>query len=156
VLLASGGPSSSVIGSNVADQRDALGKPFFREMLNKARTNESGFVEYRWLNPVDNKVERKVARFQKVGNRIIAVGYYVANATPAQAQALLARAVDAPRADPGKAIALVTTRDEQVTRDSLRPFDLAPKPARGADDPCYSRLGAARRNSSISTRVFSL
>ena len=32
----------------------------------------------------------------------IAVGYYVANATPAQA--LLARAVDALRADPGKAI----------------------------------------------------
>jgi cytochrome c len=109
VLLASGGPSSSVIGSNVADQQDALGKPFFREMLTKARTNESGTVEYRWLNPVDNKVERKVAHFQKVGNRIIAVGYYVADATPAQAQALLTRAVDALRADPAKAIEAFNT-----------------------------------------------
>jgi cytochrome c len=108
-LLASGGPSSSVIGSNVADQQDALGKPFFREMLTKARTNESGTVEYRWLNPVDNKVERKVAHFQKVGNRIIAVGYYVADATPAQAQALLMRAVDALRADPAKAIEAFNT-----------------------------------------------
>jgi cytochrome c len=104
VMLASGGPSSSVIGHNVADQQDALGKPFFREMLTKAETSESGTVDYLWLNPVDNKVERKVAHFQKVGNRIIAVGYYVANATPAQAQALLARAVDALRADPDKAI----------------------------------------------------
>jgi len=104
VLLASGGPSASVIGRNVAGQRDALGKPFFREMLTKAQMNHSGYVEYRWLNPVDNKVERKVAHFQKVGNRIIVVGYYVAHATPAQAQALLARAVDALRADPGKAI----------------------------------------------------
>jgi cytochrome c len=104
VLLASGGPSSSGIGRNVEDQEDALGKTFFREMLTKAQTNESGTVEYQWLNPVGNKVERKVAHFRKVGNRIIAVGYYVAHATPAQAQALLARAVDALRADPGKAI----------------------------------------------------
>jgi len=104
VLLASGGPSASGIGRNVADQQDALGKPFFREMLTGAQTNESGTVEYQWLNPLNNKVERKVAHFQKVENRIIVVGYYVANATPEQAQALLARAVDALRADPGKAI----------------------------------------------------
>ena len=87
VLLASGGPSSSVIGRNVADQQDALGKPFFRELLTNAQTNESGTVEYQWLNPVDNKVERKVAQFQKIGDRIIVVGYYVAHATLEQAQA---------------------------------------------------------------------
>jgi cytochrome c len=104
VLLASGGPSSSVIGRNVADPPDALGKPFFREILDKAQQSGSGTIEYRWLNPVDNKVERKVAYFEKVNDRIIAVGYYVARATPAQAQALLARAVDAVRADPDKAI----------------------------------------------------
>ena len=109
VLLASGGPSSSRIGRNVADQQDALGKRFFREMLNRAQTDESGTVEYQWLNPLDNKVERKVAHFRRVGDRIIAVGYYVANATPEQAQALLARAVDALRADPGKAIEAFNT-----------------------------------------------
>ncbi len=109
VLLASGGPSASVIGRNVAGQRDALGKPFFREMLTKAQMNHSGYVEYRWLNPVDNKVERKVAQFRKVRNRIIVVGYYVAEATPAQAQALLGRAVDALRADPDKALCAFNT-----------------------------------------------
>jgi len=109
LLLASGGPSSSRIGRNVADQQDALGKRFFREMLTSAQTDESGTVEYQWLNPLDNKVERKVAHFRRVGDRIIAVGYYVANATPEQAQALLARAVDALRADPGKAIETFNT-----------------------------------------------
>ena len=104
VLLASGGPSSSEIGRNVADQQDALGKPFFRELLTNAQTNESDTVEYQWLNPFDNKVERKVAVFKKIGDRIIVVGRYVAHATPEQAQALLARAVDALRADRGKAI----------------------------------------------------
>ena len=39
VLLASGGLSSSWIGTNIADQQDAVGKPFIREMLDKARKN---------------------------------------------------------------------------------------------------------------------
>ncbi len=78
VMLASGGKPSSYIGSNVADLQDAVGKRFFREMLDKARTKGSGTVEYHWLNPVSNKTERKVAYFQKVKDRIIAVGYYVA------------------------------------------------------------------------------
>ena len=76
VLLASGGLSSGWIGTNVADQQDAVGKPFVREMLDKARKNGSGTVEYHWLNPTSNKTERKIAYFQKVGDRIIAVGYY--------------------------------------------------------------------------------
>ena len=76
VLLASGGLSSSYIGTNVADQKDEVGKLFIREMLDKARRNGSGTVEYRWLNPITNKTDRKVAYFQKVGDRIIAVGYY--------------------------------------------------------------------------------
>jgi cytochrome c len=76
VLLASGGLSSSWIGKNVVDQQDAVGKPFIREILDKAWTNGSGTVEYHWLNPINNKTDRKVAYFQKVGDRIIAVGYY--------------------------------------------------------------------------------
>ena len=76
VLLASGGLSSGWIGTNVADQQDAVGKPFVREMLNKARKNGSGTVEYHWLNPYSNKTERKIAYFQKVGDRIILVGYF--------------------------------------------------------------------------------
>jgi len=102
-MLASGGPSSALIGRNVADLKDAMGKPFFREMLDKAKASGFGTVEYHWLNRVNNKVERKVAYFQKVDDKIIAVGYYIARATPAQAQAMLARAVAAVKADPAKA-----------------------------------------------------
>ncbi|MGH8715454.1 MAG: cache domain-containing protein [Burkholderiales bacterium] len=76
VLLASGGLSSGWIGTNVADQQDAVGKPFVREVLDKARKNGSGTVEYHWLNPYSNKTERKIAYFQKVGDRIILVGYF--------------------------------------------------------------------------------
>ena len=50
VMLASGGPSSALIGRDVSDLQDAAGKPFFREMLDKAKASGSGAVEYYWLN----------------------------------------------------------------------------------------------------------
>lgn len=94
-MLASGGSSVVLVGRNVASMQDAAGKPFFREMLDIAAKSEAGRVEYRWLNRVDNREEPKVTLFRKVGERIIAVGYYVPRATPAQAKELLNRAVAA-------------------------------------------------------------
>lgn len=122
LMLASGGPSSSVIGQNVSDRTDALGKPFFRELLAKARTSDSGQFDYRWLNPVDNKVELKVGHFQKVGDRIIVVGHYVARATPEQAQALLTRAAHAMNADHGKAVDAFNRLRGPYSEDDLYVF----------------------------------
>ena len=38
---------------------------------------ESGEVEYKWLNPADNKVENKISQFRKVGDHVLCVGYYI-------------------------------------------------------------------------------
>jgi cytochrome c len=122
VMLASGGSSSALIGQNVADMNDAAGKPFFREMLLKAREKGAGTVEYQWLNRVDNKVERKVAYFEKVNKAIIAVGYYVARATPAQAQALLDKAVKAIHADRAKALDAFNRTRGEFSEDDLYVF----------------------------------
>lgn len=97
----------------------ASGKPLFREILAKARSGAPGTTEYRWLNPVDNKVELKIAHFQKVGDRIIVVGHYVAHGTPVQAQALLARAADALHASAADAIAAFNTRRGPCSEDDL-------------------------------------
>ena len=122
VMLASGGPSSALIGRDVTDFQDATGKPFFREILDKAKANESGAVEYYWLNPVDNKMQPKLAHFQKVDDWIIAVGYYVARATPAQAQAMLARAVQALKDDPAKAFHSFNLSHGPFSEDDLYVF----------------------------------
>jgi cytochrome c len=122
VLLASGGPSASVIGQDVSKRRDALGKLFFRDLLAKARGGDSGQFEYRWLNPVDNKVELKIGHFQKVGDRIIVVGHYVARATPEQAQALLIRAVNAMHSDHAKAVNAFNTLRGPYAEDDLYVF----------------------------------
>ena len=122
VMLASGGPSSALVGRDVTDLQDAAGKPFFREMLDKAKASGSGAVEYYWLNPVDNKMQRKLAYFQKVDDRIIAVGYYIARATPAQAQAMLARAVQAVKDDPDKAFHAINQLHGPFSEDDLYVF----------------------------------
>lgn len=88
-FLASGGSSAALIGQNVNATTDAAGKPFFREMLEIAAAKGEGRVEYRWLNPADQREEPKVTLFRKVGDVIVAVGFYAPRATPAQAKAML-------------------------------------------------------------------
>jgi len=122
VMLASGGPSSALVGRDVTDLQDAAGKPFFREMLDKAKVSGSGTVEYYWLNPIDNKMGRKLAYFQTVDDRIIAVGYYIARATPAQAQAMLTRAVQAVKDDPGNAFHAINQLHGPFSEDDLYVF----------------------------------
>lgn len=129
VLTASGGPSAALIGQNVSERHDALGKPFFREMLDKSLAKGAGTVEYQWLNRIDNKVERKVAYFEKVDDAIIAVGYYIARATPGQAKALLDRAAVALHADRARALDAFSRTRGEFSEDDLYVFvvDLADK-----------------------------
>lgn len=94
VLQASGGSSYSYLGRNMLEYRDPDGKKLFQEMVEGARNHGGGKIEYRWLNLQRARVERKVAYYQAVQNRIVAVGYYTPRATAEQAQSVLWRAVD--------------------------------------------------------------
>ena len=102
ILHASGGTSHSLVGLNVLGLQDAAGKPFIRDMLDMAKTKESGVLEYRWLNQVDNRLENKTDQFRKVGNHIVCVGYYTPRAYAEQARAMLDKAVALVRKSGGK------------------------------------------------------
>ncbi len=93
ILHASGGASSGLVGLNVLELRDAAGKPFIRDMLALAKTNESGVIEYRWLNHVNNHLENKTSQFRRVGNNIVCVGYYIPRASAEEAKVMLGKAV---------------------------------------------------------------
>lgn len=93
VLHASGGASRGLVGLNVLDLRDAAGKPFIRDMLELAKNNEAGVIEYRWLNQADNRIENKTSQFRKVGNYIVCVGYYIPRASVEQVKDVLGKAV---------------------------------------------------------------
>jgi cytochrome c len=94
-FLASGGASAALVGDNVLDYRDDEGKTFFREMIDIAKRDGEGAIEYRWFNPADSRGEPKLTFFRKVGEVIVAVGYYPPRATSTQARALLDEAVTA-------------------------------------------------------------
>ena len=102
VMYASGGASSSFVGLNVLDLRDASGNEFIRQMLDIAEHNDAGVIVYHWLNSVDNRLEIKTTQFHKVGNYLVCVGYYVPRASMEEAQALLDRAVSLLKKSGGK------------------------------------------------------
>jgi cytochrome c len=122
VMLASGGSSSALIGRDVSNMRDAEGKEFFRELLDKAKADGSGMVEYRWLNQLHNKVERKVTYFEKLGEHIVAVGYYIPRATPQQAAVMLQRAAEAVKTNPAKAFGEFNELRGPFSEDDLYVF----------------------------------
>lgn len=122
VMRASGGSSVSLVGRNVAAMTDVTGKPFFAEMLETAKSRERGTVEYRWLNWTDNTVQRKQTIFQRVSDRIIAVGYYLPRSSPEQARAFLQQAVAAMKGDPAAALADFSKLGGRFVQDDLYVF----------------------------------
>lgn len=122
VGLATGDPSSALVGENLLHLQDAMGDYFFRDLVARARSGDSGTVEYQWLNAVDNRVERKIAHFRRIGNTIIVVGHYVPRATPAHARALLERAITALRVDRNAALQSFNERRGRYFEDDLYVF----------------------------------
>ncbi|MDE2593977.1 MAG: cache domain-containing protein [Burkholderiales bacterium] len=149
-MLASGGSSSALIGRDVSDMVDATGKPFFRDMINGAQQSGSGQIAYRWLNRVDNKVEKKITFYQRVDDKILAVGFYAPHASPAQAKALLDEAAGAIQADPEKAFAAFNNLSGRFIQDDLYVFvvDLGDTRfrAHGADPRLVGTSGKTLRN----------
>jgi len=66
----------SLIGQNLMKVPDTEGKLFRKEIVEKAKSQGSGWVDYVYLNPETNKQEHKTTYFQKVGDIIICCGVY--------------------------------------------------------------------------------
>jgi cytochrome c len=92
VMLASGGPSSALIGRDVSEVLGPDLRQAFKEALKTPEASGIQQADYRWQNWADGKVERKHVYFQRVGERILAVGYYLPRASAEQARALLDKA----------------------------------------------------------------
>lgn len=95
VLLASGGPSSALLGRDVSEILGPDLRQSFKDALKVPEGQGIQQADYRWQNWNDGKVEHKHVFYQRVGERILAVGYYLPRATPEQARALRNKAVNA-------------------------------------------------------------
>ena len=66
----------ALIGQNLIDVPDVNGKLFRKEIVEKAKSQGSGWVDYMYLDPGTNKQAHKTTYFQKVGDIILCCGVY--------------------------------------------------------------------------------
>ena len=136
-MLASGGSSALLIGQDVNRLRDASGKMFMRELLDTAKTQGAGVIEYQWLNQKTAKVEAKTTLYRKVGDAIIAAGYYLPRSSPQEAKGMLEEAVDTLKKKGPDAFAAFNDPKGEFVHDDLYVF------AVGIDDAMFHAHGAA-------------
>lgn len=122
VLLASGGPSSALIGRNVSEVLGPDLNKSFKEALTVPEGSGIQQADYRWQNWNDGKVERKHVYYQRVGQRILAVGYYLPRATPEHARALRNKAVKALEKDPVGTLKAINAMQGGFLQDDLYVF----------------------------------
>lgn len=136
-MLASGGSSALLIGQDVNRLRDASGKMFMRELLDVAKTQGAGVVEYQWLNQKTARVEPKTTLYRKVGDVIIAAGYYLPRSSPQEAKGMLEAAVDTLKKNgPDASFAAFNDPKGEFVHDDLYVF------AVGIDDAKFYAHGA--------------
>lgn len=122
VMLASGGPSVSLVGKPVIGFLDDDLKAMFQKAISQPDDGVVRSAEYRWWNWQHAKVERKRVFYQRVNDRIISVGYYMPRSSPEQAQHLL-RQISGQVANDAKAtFELINQHDKQLTPDDLYAF----------------------------------
>lgn len=122
IMLASGGLSAIYIGRDIRPMLDDDRKPLLDQALRQPDNGQMHSEEYRWLNPDDGKVERKRVWFQRVDDKIFAVGYYLPRSSPQAAQALLDEAVKAMTDDPAATLKRINQLDKAFNRDDLYVF----------------------------------
>jgi signal transduction histidine kinase len=70
------GINEKYIGKNVCDLKDSDGRSIVRRILDTAKARRSGWVEYKWYDPVTREERPKAAYVQKVDEIIICSGMY--------------------------------------------------------------------------------
>jgi methyl-accepting chemotaxis protein len=70
------GQNPKLVGKFMLDLKDSDGKLFMRELTETAKTRGSGWVEYKWLDPVTSRIMAKMTYCQRVGDAYIGCGIY--------------------------------------------------------------------------------
>lgn len=68
--------NARLIGKELLDMKDADGKAFNKEMQQLAKTKGSGWITYRWPNPLNQQIAVKTTYIERVGELIVGSGIY--------------------------------------------------------------------------------
>ena len=70
------GARPALIGKNLIDLKDQDGKFLIREMRGYREGQGQRLVDYKWPNPINNKIEDKSSYVEKMGDYFVGVGIY--------------------------------------------------------------------------------
>ena len=69
-------PKGSLVGRDFTKIRDPNGKLFAVDIVNDAKANGSGWINYKWEHPTTKMPAPKTVYFEKVGDVVICSGVY--------------------------------------------------------------------------------
>lgn len=75
-MMLAHGANERLIGRDMSIMKDADGKLFAREMFALMKANKSGWVDYKWPNPITRKIESKTTYIEPFDGYGFAVGVY--------------------------------------------------------------------------------
>jgi len=70
------GFNPDLLGKNLTEMKDPDGRFFIKERIEMAKTKESGWQDYKYIDPMSKKVEPKTAYFERYGDIIVTCGAY--------------------------------------------------------------------------------
>ncbi len=123
IMLASGGPSVMLIGRDVMNSIDDELKPKFQQALSMPPGDEILEADYPWgsWDTAGRKITKHVY-FQRVGDTVLAVGYYRPRASAEEALQLLNSAVEAVSSDARETFKAINALDDRFYKDDLYVF----------------------------------
>jgi len=70
------GARPALVGKNLISLKDQDGKYLIKEMVGMAKGQGGGWIDYKWPNPLTNKIEDKASYIEKMGDYLVGVGVY--------------------------------------------------------------------------------
>lgn len=70
------GANAKLIGKNLSEIKDADGKFIVKSFIDVASSKGSGWLDYKWPNPVSNAVEQKSTYVEKYEDILLGCGIY--------------------------------------------------------------------------------
>jgi cytochrome c len=70
------GNNPKIVGKPLIGMKDGDGKAMIKEMVDLAKAKGSGWVDFKWPNPVTKAVEQKSGYIEKVDDYLIGSGIY--------------------------------------------------------------------------------
>ena len=75
-VTAAHGVNPKMVGKNLLDMKDIDQKPMIQEMVKLAKEKGSGWVDFKWPNPITKVIEQKSGYVERAGDVFVGSGIY--------------------------------------------------------------------------------